>query len=342
VKPFDPSDVALDNGQFFGFPYSWEDSHVCILGVPWDLTTSYKAGTRKGPEAILKASRQLDFTSPLHESPWEIPIHTLQQPDHWLPWGETLRSHAEKCMRLYEEGRSPPPQLLADVNGADSTFHEEVFSLCRKQIEAGKKLLVVGGDHSVSYGPIKALAPLPLSVLHIDAHADLRVNYEGFHHSHASIMDRVKNFSHVEKIVQVGLRDVSPSEKLVINSSPKIRSFFDFEVQKRKHEGISLQAQIRDWIAPLGTNVYISFDVDGLDPKLCPNTGTPVPGGLSWSEVQLLFWELKESRRTIVGADLVEVAPGPGGEDWDANVGARLAFQLAILLGQSTIRSTPP
>jgi agmatinase len=176
-------------------------------------------------------------------------------------------------------------------------------------------------------------------VLHFDAHADLRVAYEGFPNSHASIMDHVARMPGIAKLVQVGIRDVSPGEVARIreseNGDGKISTYFDWDLQSRKLGGESWDSLCTEIVSKLGPTVYVSFDIDGLDPKLCPSTGTPVPGGLEFTEAIHLVQKVVHAGKRIVGADLVEVAPNPTGDPWDGNVGARMLYQLTLAVAKS-------
>jgi agmatinase len=190
----------------------------------------------------------------------------------------------------------------------------------------------IGGDHAAPYGAIAAHAErFPgLGILHLDAHADLRRAYEGFTFSHASILFNVaERLPGVAKIVQVGIRDLSEEEHATIRGSGgRIETLFDAEVARRMLDGEAFGAILRAAIARLPERVYLTFDIDGLDPSLCPHTGTPVPGGLSFQQATALLAYVVESGRTIVGFDLNEVAPGPDGDEWDGNVGARLLYKM--------------
>jgi agmatinase len=164
-------------------------------------------------------------------------------------------------------------------------------------------------------------------ILHIDAHADLRQAYEGFEYSHASIMFNAIKLPQISHLVQVGIRDYCEAEVNLITNEPRIYTFFDREIKHSQFEGKSWSAICDSIIETLPEKVYLSFDIDGLDPKLCPNTGTPVPGGLELEQSIFLVEKLVKSGRTIIGFDLNEVAPG--NNEWDANVGARLLYRLA-------------
>ena len=236
------------------------------------------------------------------------------------------------ALPIYGMGFHSVSESLARINAAGAAFHAELEKCAADWLSKGKKLVTVGGDHSVSLGPIRALASRrSFSVLHIDAHADLRVSYEGFEHSHASIMHHVKEIPAVRSLVQVGLRDVSPDEASEIARNPKISAFFDWEIRRATALGESWSRQCQRIVERLEENVYLSLDIDGLDPRYCPGTGTPVPGGLEMWELFFLLEEVERSGRRFVGADLVEVAPSNGSE-WDANVGARLLFQICQFL----------
>ena len=148
-------------------------------------------------------------------------------------------------------------------------------------------------------------------------------------------MDHVVKLPGVSNLVQVGIRDVSPGEIERIRADRKIKTYFDWDLQTRKFRGESWDSVTNEIVAQLSKDVYISFDIDGLDPKLCPSTGTPVPGGLEFTEATYLVHQIVRSGRRLVGADLVEVAPNPNGDSWDGNVGARMLFQLTLAVAAS-------
>jgi len=332
MTEFDPNLVAVKNGQFFGLPYSPEDAAIVVLPLPWDVTTSYRDGTSRGPRAVLDASYQLDFFSPYRAEAWKTRIGTAPIPPSWLEKNIELRAKAKKVIEALEDGAPSPQKLLEEVNREGAAFHAATEAAAAKWLSADKKVLTLGGDHSVSLGPIRALAARQkFSVLHIDAHADLRVAYEGFEHSHASIMHHVKELPSVEKLVQVGLRDLSPDEHQEIARNEKITAHFDWDLRRATASGTAWNEQCKRIVEPLGREVYLSVDIDGLDPRYCPGTGTPVPGGLEYWEFFALLEEVERSGRRFVGADLVEVAPSKDSE-WDANVGARILFQLCQFL----------
>ena len=192
----------------------------------------------------------------------------------------------------------------------------------------------MGGDHSAPFGFYKAIAEKygEFGMLQIDAHADLRSSYENLTYSHASIMyNALEEIPQLIKLVQAGIRDYSSGEvDYIKKSNGRIVTFFDKKIKERSFEGDTWKEIVEDIIAPLPQKVYVSFDIDGLDPKLCPNTGTPVAGGFETQQVYYLFRKIIESGRQFIGFDLNEI--GVSTNEWDENVGARVLFKLCNLL----------
>ncbi|MBC7387414.1 MAG: agmatinase family protein [Cryobacterium sp.] len=344
--PIDPNGVAVKNDAYFSLDGAPESSDILFLSLPWDVTTSYRPGTRSGPLAIIDASSQLDLYTPFLDRAWEMKLATLPYPLEWDQKSEELRKKTGRYISFLETGgtaESSPEmsEILKEANREAGRMYEWSLGESRKWLAAGKSLIGVGGDHAMSLGPIHAYSEkFPnLSVLHFDAHADLRVAYEGFPHSHASIMDRVVELPGVKKLVQVGIRDVSPGEVERIRTSEKsggkISTYFDWDLQTRKFKGENWDRVCDEIVSKLTSDVFVSFDIDGLDPKLCPTTGTPVPGGLEFMEAAYLIQKVVTAGKRIVGADLLEVAPNPSGDPWDGNVGARMLYQLTIAVARS-------
>jgi agmatinase len=203
-------------------------------------------------------------------------------------------------------------------------------------LDKNKVVALLGGDHSTPLGLMQALAEKHKSfaVLQIDAHADLRDAYEGFEFSHASIMFNALKIPQVKKLVQVGIRDYCEAEaNLVKQSKGRVKCFYDRDIKNKQYKGASWADICREIIVSLPDKIYLSFDIDGLDPKLCPNTGTPVAGGFEAEQVLFLVKQIVESGRTIIAFDINEVAPGK--DEWDANVGARMLYRIANLVAQS-------
>ena len=201
-------------------------------------------------------------------------------------------------------------------------------------MEAGKLVGLLGGDHSSPLGFYKAIAEKhgDFGILQIDAHCDLRESYENFKYSHASIMyNALKEIPELTKLVQIGTRDYSLCElEYIKNSNNRVVTYFDRDIKERGFEGESWQKITDDIIAQLPQKVYLSFDIDGLDPKLCPNTGTPVQGGFETQQIYYLLRKILQSDRQLIGFDLNEV--GVSTNEWDENVGARILFKLCNLM----------
>jgi agmatinase len=316
LAAFDPDHAAAEGSGIYGLPFTPEESRVVVIPVPFEATTSYGGGTSRGPAAVLEASKQVDLYDHETGRPFEAGIAMLPIPKKILRWNAKAKKLGRKHVAVVNK-------ISADVNAW-------VYEHSRELLDEGKMAVTLGGDHSVPFGSIRAHAETypGLGILHLDAHADLRDSYEGFTWSHASIFHNVvTRLDKVAKLVQVGVRDLGLAEKKMIEGSyGRIVTFFDSDLARRKEDGTPF-AQIADEIAAeLPRDVYLSWDIDGLDPTLCPGTGTPVPGGLSWNEAIGLLRALHRAGKRIVGADLCEVAPSE--TEWDANVGARLLYKM--------------
>ena len=343
---FDPNAASPIDSGVFGLPFTEADARVVLVPVPFDATTSYGKGAADGPHAIFEASKQVDLFDLDTGRPYEVGIAMLDESPEVRRWNDAARAEAEKVIAAagVVAGNEPLERALAKVNVISGHVNHWVHREIARLLEAGKIAVVVGGDHSAPFGAIRAYAErFPgLGVLHFDAHADLRPAYEGFHFSHASIMENVVRRLPIAKLVQVGIRDLSEEEfAMIAGSKGRIEAHFDVDLKRAKRSGTTWDVLANRMIENLPKEVYVSFDIDGLDPTLCPHTGTPVPGGFSFDEALAVLEALVRSGRTIVGFDLNEVAPGPEGDEWDANVGARLLYKLIgwTLVSQGLSRS---
>lgn len=331
VPSFDPSSAAR-HGGIYGLPFTPDEARVVLVPVPWEATVSYGTGTADGPAAILEASRQVDLLDRETGRPYEAGIAMLEIPAEVRRWSDEARARAAPVIEAGGPGDDAALQkAVAAVDALGDRMNAWVYDQVRRRLEDGKLVGVVGGDHSVPFGAIRAVAETHpgLGILHLDAHADLRRAYEGFRWSHASIMWNALQVPGVARIVQVGIRDYSDEEDETIRANPdRIRTHFDADLRRALFDGESFSRVAGRVVADLPRRVYLSFDIDGLDPALCPRTGTPVPGGLSFAEVSALLRTVVDSGRRIVGLDLDEVAPDPDGRSqWDGNVGARLLYK---------------
>ena len=330
---FDPSAAALPGSGIYGLPTSEEDARVVLLPVPWDATTSYGGGAADGPSAILSASKQVDLFDREVGRPYEAGIFLREESPLVRAWNDEARAAAKPVIDAGGAGDDAALRAkLGVVNDLSEKVNKWTYDMTRALLAAGKIVGVVGGDHAAPYGAIRAHAEKHpgMGILHVDAHADLRDAYEGFAFSHASILHNVATrLPQVSKIVQLGIRDFSEDEgKFAWESHGRIVTHFDADWARARLEGATFKSLVDDALAALPNEVYVTFDIDGLDPALCPSTGTPVPGGFSFHEAAYLFAAVVRSGRRIVGFDLNEVAPGPDGDEWDGNVGARLLYKL--------------
>jgi agmatinase len=332
----DPNAKATSKDGIYGLPFKESEAQVVYIPVPWDVTTSYQAGTSKGPAAILGASEQIDFFDLDFVDAYQAGLFMKKESARIKKLNTEGRLLAKKIIDADDEAMKKNKvhqKNLVKVNQICEDLNQEVYKETKSILDKNKIAVVVGGDHATPFGAIKAYAEKypKLGVLHFDAHSDTRVAYMGFENSHASIMHNVmEKIPGVSKLVQVGIRDFCEQEFLYTQGNKKIEMYFDQTLARRKMSGESFQKIAREIVAHLPTHVYISFDIDGLDPRFCPNTGTPVPGGLDYQEVMLIINELVDSGKKLVGFDLVEVAPNPKDKsnEWDANVGMRLLYKM--------------
>jgi agmatinase len=342
MTQFDPNGVGIANGNIFGFPYTEQDADIVIIPIPWDATASYGKGTSNGPQAILDASTQLDFYHPELDKAYDTKVYMAPISNEWKEINDIC---CEKGMRyihfLEENGEELALEKfksdIDEINEAHEALRSNLKERSLELLKAGKMVAVLGGEHSTPLGLIEALNETysDFGILQIDAHADLRDAYEGFHQSHASIMFNVlQRCPNMSKLVQVGIRDVSEREVQLSDQHSRVKTFFDWNLKNESYIGKMWSQQVEEIIESLPKNVYISFDIDGLKPELCPHTGTPVSGGFELQEISYLLFKLVESGRKIIGFDLNEVAPGNEG-DWDANVGARALWQLVCAANKS-------
>ena len=272
---------------FLGVQDAFEDASVAVLPVPYDLTTTYQPGARFGPRALLTASLNIElFDEELRWDTSQVGVHTLQ----------------------------PIEPIASGPQAMMSPIAEAVRGLFR----AGKFPLVIGGDHSVSIGVFEALQDSwdEVWILQLDAHADLRDRYQGSPFSHASVMARARESF---DCVQVGLRSWSEEEELPLWEVPeRIVTATDIEDD--------FERSLDKILATLGDPVYVTLDLDCLDPAIMPATGTPEPGGLNYRQVTRILSAVARERH-VVGCDVTELAPIPGLVAPDF-LAARLAYKL--------------
>jgi agmatinase len=277
--------------NFLGLPEpdaTYERARVVVLPVPYDSTTSYGAGARFGPAAILEASRQVElYDDELGCTPADVGVHTLAP--------------------LLPVMSGPEGMIDAVADAAAPCFAD------------GKLMLMLGGEHSVSVGTARACARAHgrLSILQIDAHADLRDSYEGTPFSHACAARRLLDFG---EVIAVGIRNLSAEEQEFATRTGR-RIFWARDIARDRDD-----RWIDEVVASLKDPVYVTFDLDGLDPAVIPATGTPEPGGLGWYQTLALLRRVGEARR-VVACDVVELAPAPGSHVSDF-AAAKLGYKM--------------
>lgn len=340
---FNPNNVSNPNNNIFGLPVTEDEAELVLLPVPWEVTVSYGGGTSRAPDAIFRASMQVDLYDPEFHEAWKKGFYMRPSDKKILMKSDYLRKEAELYIDYISKGEDLQAnhfmcKTLREVNEGGAFLNEWVYMETKTLLDKGKQVGLIGGDHSTPLGFMKAIGETfgSYGILQIDAHFDLRESYEGFKYSHASIMyNAVKEVSQIHNIVQVGVRDFGSDEwDYVKNSNYKVITYFDKEIKNRIYEGQTWKYIAEEIITKLPQKVYISFDIDGLDRKLCPYTGTPVPGGFELEQVFYLLTKLYESGKQIIGFDLSEVGIGINNE-WDANVGARVLYKLCNMLASS-------
>jgi len=318
---------AADAG-FLGARLDPAEAKLLLIPVPWEATTSYGGGTSEAPQAIITASHQLDLEDGGFGYAYKAGITFIEQSSEIVELNRDARATALRVIEALERAEEAAEDT-AVVNRASVRLNDYVYEQAKAIRAQGKLAAVVGGDHASPQGLIQALAEEgEFGILHFDAHHDLRKAYEGFTHSHASIFYNVlESYPQVTKLVQVGIRDYSRDEaQYGRDQGERVSVHYGRDLFRRKAAGESFKQITQNIIGQLPQRVYISFDIDALDPPYCPNTGTPVPGGLSFDEASYMLEELAQSGKEIIGFDLCEVAPSE--DEWDANVGARLLYKL--------------
>ena len=339
LSNFDPNAVGISNNNIFGLPFTEEDAALIILPIPWEVTVSYKSGTARAPEHVCKASIQVDLSDADVKDGWKKGFYMRDIDKKILMKSDYLRKEAELYINYISQGEIVEEskfmcKTLKEINAGSLFLNNWVYEQTKELLENDKLVGLVGGDHSTPLGFFKAIAEKhgDFGIIQIDAHCDLREAYENFKYSHASIMyNALAEIPELIKLVQVGVRDYSESEaEYILNSNKRVVTYFDKQVKEKMFEGETWRQIADEIVNHLPDKVFISFDIDGLDPKLCPHTGTPVQGGFETEQIFYLFKKILQSGRKLIGFDLNEV--GISNNEWDENVGARVLFKLCNLM----------
>ena len=339
LSQFDSNAVGNPNNNIFSLPFPEEDARLVILPVTWEVTVSYTAGTARAPDHILNASLQVDLFDADYRDAWKQGFYLRPCDKKVLMKSDYLRKEAELYINYIAQDEIVADnkfmcKTLKEINEGSIFLNTWVYEQTKELMNQGKLVGLLGGDHSTPLGFYKAIAEKyeDFGILQIDAHCDLRKAYLALKYSHASIMyNALEEIPQLKKLVQVGVRDFCDEEfDYMVSSGERIITYFDKNIKERQYDGETWKNIADEIINHLPQNVFISFDIDGLDPKLCPHTGTPVQGGFETEQIFYLFKRLMQSNRKLIGFDLVEV--GVSHSEWDENVGARCLFKLCNML----------
>jgi len=335
---FDPSGVGNKNNNIFGLPFEVEESRLVFIPVPWDVTVTNTKGAAEGPQNVFSSSFQIDLYDPMVPGAWKAGMAMEQIDPGIISTNQRIRLQAEKVIRFLEDGGDVDENghiqgLVNSVNEACESLALTLEKSTLQYLENNQLPFLIGGDHSCTTGQIRALArESEFGILQIDAHADMRKDYQGFTHSHASVMHHALETKGVTQIVQVGIRELCNEEVQVISQNhKKVKTYFDHDLHERLFEGENWSDICSEIIEKLPDNIYITFDVDGLEPSLCPGTGTPVPGGLSFNQAIYLLETAMKMGKRIIGADVVETGP----TTLDGIVSCRIIYRMAGMMIQS-------
>lgn len=338
-KDFNPNGAIPDNGNYFGIPLSPDEAALVLISAPWDATMAMRAGSSYAPDAIIEASRHVDFFEPMAPYSWRKGIATAPVDYSLQDMSHRLRADAARVIKVHDDiGSSAFDHLVYErslrrVNEASLVVNDNIYAQSKYWLERDKIVGLVGGDQSTAYGHIRAVGEKygKIGVLHIDSSCDLRSAHQGFEHSHASVMYNVlRDIPAVESLVAVGVRTFSPEEWERAASDSRVKLFTGQSIWSRHFEGVAWATIVDEIIAELPESVYISLDVDGLTIECSPHTGALVAGGLRFPEVVYLMCKIIDSGRKIVGFDLTEVVPDME-DKTDAMIAARMLYNMCCM-----------
>src|SRR3954462_3388970 len=250
IKGFDPNSVGNPNNNIFGLPFSEDDARLVILPVPWEVTVSFGSGTARSAEQIMRASLQVDLFDPDVPNGWQQGFYLKESDRKILLKSDYLRKEAELYIDYISKGdvvenNQFMRKTLKEVNEGSYFLNNWVYQQTKSLLEKEKLVALLGGDHSMPLGFMKAIGEKhgEFGILQIDAHCDLREGYEGFVYSHASIMyNALKEIPQLQKLVQIGIRDYSQGEHaFIMQNKERVRTYFDREIRERQYEGESFK-----------------------------------------------------------------------------------------------------
>ena len=314
-----------------------QNPRFIIIPACWEGTVSYNIGTSFGPQSLFEASHQIDLWDVEFGSLESLGIHFESSDPDVFKWNqEALQARDFDTKKRIQK-----------INDLSEKINSWIFSKYGQVSSNDNIIVFLGGEHSIALSGFQAIAQKvkgDYGVLQIDAHMDLRRAFEGYKYSHASVFYNLLTSKFApKKLVQVGIRDFCQEEQSFAQSlKGKVFTFYDRYLKCCSHEGRTWNDLCREIITPLPQNVYISLDIDGLSPLLCPDTGTPVPGGLDFDQMATLLKHIASSRR-IIGMDIVEVGSDVNNKQWNGNMAMRILYKMLgfAAISQKWIKEIP-
>ena len=330
-------EVVGDGGYYFGDKTLPEDADVVVVSAPWSVTSDFGRGATYTPDAVIDASvRSNNLYDVVSGLSLEKRVATAEIDYNIQESSEHLGREAERIAHSIVGRKVAVGEFvarkIAHINEGFADMQASIYKQVKHWSQQDKRVAVIGGDHSVALGAVKALAECNegLGVLFIDAHADFIREGEIYQYSHRSIARNiVEEIPAVSKLVEVGVRDVNKGEATELFANEKVKTFFAEEVAARRFEGESWGNLCREIVSQLPEKVYVSFDIDALKIEFCNNTNAPTPGGMTFDEVMYLINSVVESGREIVGFDISEVVSTLD-DDMDAIVAARALAKMSV------------
>ena len=328
-------DGGADGGYYFCDNTPTEKADVVVVSVPWSVTADYGRGATYTPDAVIEATARCGNYDAWSGVSLEGRVATAEIDYNIQELSEQLGRDAERVAQVGEGSSFTGDYALRKVKSINEGFdamHRSTYEQTLRYAKQGKTVAVVGGDHSVSYGAVKAVAECNegLGVLFVDAHTDFVAEGEVFNFSHRSIARNIiEDIPLVERLVAVGVRESSRGESERVGGESKVELFPAESLAQARFEGKSWGEQCREIVERLPQKVYISFDIDALKIEFCHNTNAPVPGGMTFDEAIYLINSVVASGRKIVGFDITEVVPHLK-NTMDATVAARLLAKMVV------------
>ena len=331
-------DGAVDGGFYFGDKSAPSKADVVIVSAPWSVTADFGRGATYTPDAIIDASTGGDcYDAPTgitiagRVATAEIDYNIQEMSEHLGREAERIAHHASADTSVVGDYVA---RKVTHINEGFAEMQTAIYKQTKHWASKAKRIAVVGGDHSVAFGAVKALSEQheDMGVLFIDAHADFCREGEIFNYSHRSIARNiVEEIPAVARLVEVGVRNISEVESKELQANNRVELFLAEEIAARRFEGESWGDICREVVGKLPQKVYVSLDIDALKIEFCNNTNAPVPGGMTFDEVVYLVKTVVESGREVVGFDLSEVVSSIG-DKMDAIVGARLLAKMCVAM----------